>query len=250
MSETSGAVGKLDIGRVFGDGFGVVRRQIVPLGVATLVLAVLPTALNLSLNLTGDPANPYRLGPSYWGIGLVALVLGCLNYAFQFRIAVGDLAGDAPSWREALRTAVPRILPTIGLIILWALGVMLGWVLLLVPGLILITMWAVSLPALENEAIGPIKAFGRSRSLTKGNRWRVFGVLILLMIALFAFEAVILGVLSGVLGGRGEPGGAVIGALGSGVLILLVVGMLSALYVQLRSLKEGLGGASAAAVFD
>ena len=50
--------------------------------------------------------------------------------------------------------------------------------LLIIPGLILLTIWAVFAPAIVIERIRVIDAFGRSRELVRGNGWPVFGVII------------------------------------------------------------------------
>ena len=58
-----------------------------------------------------------------------------------------------------------------------ALLVMLGFVLFAAPGLYLMTIWAVAMPALVlTEDMQFLDAFRHSALLTKGRRWRVFGV--------------------------------------------------------------------------
>jgi len=80
--------------------------------------------------------------------------------------AVGDL----------FSAAAPVILPLIAFAILYAIGVMVGLILLIVPGLILLTFWSVGAPAMVVERIGPIAAFRRSWRLVSGDAWSVFGV--------------------------------------------------------------------------
>ncbi|HEY5815742.1 MAG TPA: hypothetical protein VIS95_05320 [Solirubrobacterales bacterium] len=85
---------------------------------------------------------------------------------------VGDLF--AAAW--------PMILPLIGFGILFGIGVAIGFLLLVVPGLILITFWSVGAPAIVVEKIGPIDAFGRSWRLVRGDAWSVFGVLLVVLL--------------------------------------------------------------------
>lgn len=252
MSDIEQVQGKLDIGRVFGDAFGMLRRQFAPLVLVVIVFSILPSTLNLTLNFRG--LGEARLpSPGYWLGMLLGTALACFSYAFQFHLAVSDLSGEDPSWRRSLRVALSKMLPVLALLVVWALGVGLGWVLVIVPGVILMTMWAVSMPAVVSEPVGPIKALGRSRALTKNNRWRVFGVLILLLIVIFVADMVIMTAMLPARLAQGGPtpgvGAIVLTFIIGTIMGLLVVGLLSALYVQLRSLKEGLGGASAA-VFD
>jgi len=60
-------------------------------------------------------------------------------------------------------------------------GGLVGIVLGLVPGLFLITVWSVAAPVVMVEHPGGLRALGRSRELVRGNRWRVFGIIFVLM---------------------------------------------------------------------
>src|SRR5258708_6163912 len=59
--------------------------------------------------------------------------------------------------------------------ILAGLGIAFGMVLLIVPGLILATMWAVAIPIAVVEKMGATASLSRSAALTRERRWRVFG---------------------------------------------------------------------------
>lgn len=53
----------------------------------------------------------------------------------------------------------------------------MGFVLFVIPGLILLTIWAVIAPVIVIERSGVFAAFGRSRELVRGNGWRVFAAI-------------------------------------------------------------------------
>ncbi len=99
--------------------------------------------------------------------------------------AVGDL----------FSAAAPAILPLIGFGILFAIGVTVGFLLLIVPGLILITFWSVGAPAIVVERIGPVDAFGRSWRLVRGQAWSVFATLLLVLLIVIAV-GIVLGILA------------------------------------------------------
>jgi hypothetical protein len=83
------------------------------------------------------------------------------------------------------------ILPLIGAGILAGIAIGIGFLLLIVPGLILVTIWAVLAPVIVVEHSGVIDAFGRSRELVRGNGWQVFGVIVLIYIIVFVVAAIL-----------------------------------------------------------
>jgi hypothetical protein len=89
-----------------------------------------------------------------------------------------------------------RVAPVLGSVIivglLAGLGITVGLFLLLVPGLILLTLWAVVIPVTVLETGDqPFRSFGRSMELVRGHGWSVFGILVLLFLLLIAFGIVL-----------------------------------------------------------
>jgi hypothetical protein len=62
------------------------------------------------------------------------------------------------------------------------IGVYLGFVALIIPGLILSTLWAVVVPVVMFEHPGGLVALSRSRRIVEGRTWRVFGVILVLVV--------------------------------------------------------------------
>jgi hypothetical protein len=75
--------------------------------------------------------------------------------------------------------------------IIAGLGIVIGLILLIVPGLVLLTWWAVIIPVvvLENRSAG--ESFTRSRELVRGYAWSVFGVIVLVVLLLIGFNIVL-----------------------------------------------------------
>jgi hypothetical protein len=102
----------------------------------------------------------------------------------------------------------------------------------------------------QTEVFG---AFTRSAELTRGNRWRIFGLFVIYFIATILVEAV-LGVVGGVASVFGGPH-AVLRLVLLTPLISVVTNLIGAvgaavLYVDLRRIKDGVGADNLAAVFD
>jgi hypothetical protein len=167
------------------------------------------------------------------------------------QIAIGDLEGRSAPFAEVMRRAAAKMLPVLAASVLMYLGVVIGLMLFLVPGVIVAVMWVVALPTVVADTSHPIRALGRSRALTRGNRWRIFGLCIVTWVVLIGADAIILGSIGGLTGlrsgGYGLPSIILSAALSFLIYIVGSVGI-AALYVQLRELK-GLGGESVAQVF-
>ena len=119
--------------------------------------------------------------------------------------------------------------------ILAGLGIVLGLILLIVPGLILMTLWAVIVPVVVLERRSAGEAFGRSRELVRGNGWGVFGVIVLMVLLLIGFGIV----LSLLLSPLADWLQSFVSQIVSGTLTAPFVAIvLTLLYFRLRAAKE------------
>jgi hypothetical protein len=122
----------------------------------------------------------------------------------------------------------------------------LGIALFVVPGLIIICMYAVALPACVIERIGPIKSMSRSALLTKGNRWRILEVIALLSLG-FGFVGLV-GLLAKQAGGPISPRLACLPIWA--VITSFSSVTIAVLYARLRTASEGIDIEHVAKVFD
>lgn len=84
---------------------------------------------------------------------------------------------------DLIRSVSPVFWPLVGVSILFGLGLGIGFVLFIIPGLILMVIWSVVAPVTVLERPGVFAAFGRSRELVRGNGWSVFGVIVIVFLA-------------------------------------------------------------------
>jgi len=253
----------VSIGRVFQRAFSAISlNPAVILGLA-FVIGAMPslvmTYLFFRLGLT-SAATVQSASISRWGIfsgiffssilmfAISAIVQGALT-----RATVLANEGERASFGESLSAAVRVFLPLIGLSILWALGVGLGFMLLIVPGIILLMMWAVAVPALVVERHGIFAAFSRSAELTKGAKWKIFGLCLVLLVIYW-----ILSLIVGLVGlGTYQPANPagytianLIGSMVVGTVFNTLWGTIQpSLYVELRQWKEGDSADNLAQVF-
>src|SRR3954452_20607106 len=105
----------------------------------------------------------------FWLAIVVSLAVGTLYQGMVVRLVqdIQDGRRDS-SVGDLMRSVMPVLGPLVGAGILAGLDRGIGFVLLIFPGLILLTMWAVIAPAILVEHRGVFDAFGRSRHLVKG----------------------------------------------------------------------------------
>jgi hypothetical protein len=131
---------------------------------------------------------------------------------------------------DLLRSAEPVLLPLIGVSILAGLGIAIGFVLFIIPGLILLVIWALVAPVTVLERPGVFAAFGRSRELVRGNGWAVFRVILIVGFAVI-LVSLLVGVASVSLGSIGR--GLVQWAVNSAIAPVSALSA-SVLYFELR----------------
>ncbi|WP_258051906.1 hypothetical protein [Mesorhizobium sp. INR15] len=180
-----------------------------------------------------------------FGVGLISFVLALLLQSALVRATIEDMNGKQPSFGDCLQIAVRYLLPTLGVGLLVALGAGLGALLLFVPGVMLWLGWCVAVPVLIQERLGVFGSMSRSRVLTKGNRWPLFGLFVVLFLAVMAIQMV-LGTVTLLLGGIVGAVGAALVSTASSMLLSIAT---AATYVELRQVREGTSVEELAEIF-
>ncbi|HKP79152.1 MAG TPA: hypothetical protein VJU34_08510 [Phenylobacterium sp.] len=244
--------GKLDIARVISGTFSVLSRNIVTFGILALVLSGIPTAVISYLQATNIEANAtFTWRPGYIQAvgfsGLAALITSAILQGALVYGTVQDMNGQRPSIAECVANGLRAFLPLIGLTILLAIAIVFGFILLIVPGIMMACAWCVAVPSLVADRSGVFGAFSRSAELTRGNRWRIFALFIVVWVI-----AIVIGAVIGAVALALNFGGAldaislarspaqVIGNVISNTLSALISSTgVAVLYVELRRLREG-----------
>jgi hypothetical protein len=124
--------------------------------------------------------------------GIVSIVAAFLLQAALVK-AVEDVRDGRVdlSLGETLQAARPAVGRVAIASILAGIGIAIGLILVIVPGLYLLTIWCLIVPVIVLEGLGIGAAFERSRALVRGHGWQVFGTLILVFVVLLVVDIVI-----------------------------------------------------------
>ena len=179
-----------------------------------------------------------------WILGWLGVVIGVfisIAGTFWLQGALIQAVSDVRDGRADLSVSetFARVRPKLGTIIiagiLLGLAIAIGFLLLIVPGLFLLTIWIAVIPAivLEDRDIG--EAFGRSRELVRGNGWNVFGVIILTFLILIG-----VGILIGLVLAPLEDwlGSLIQQIVGNTIITPFVVAVWTLVYYRLKGREE------------
>lgn len=232
---------QLDIGRTLERILAVYRERagvLIPLA----LLLFIPAALLQALAYEG-------LGYALLVTLLATAVATVATYLYEGMVvqSVRDLEDGVRDHTIGglARSVLPVLVPVIVASFIAGIGITLGFLLLIVPGLILLTLWALVVPVLVIERPGVLDAFGRSHRLVRGNALHVFAVLVALfliqLVVTFVFSLVLIAVL-------GISLGSAVASLVVNTLLVPAIGIaVTVLYLELNRLEHEPAAAGAPA---
>jgi uncharacterized membrane protein len=158
----------LSIGTIIDKTLGVLDRCTVP---ALVYLAVF-TVINGAL--------------AYYAPSTAAVKAQLIGALLKFVVGVvgGYLLIETMVRKTGLRTRTDNeaFLPYLLMLVPYTLGVMLGLIVFILPGLIIMARWSIAQPLLVARGDRPMQALGESWELTKGNEFQILVALLALLI--------------------------------------------------------------------
>ena len=255
VADTSGSV-HFSIGRVIGDSIGIYARNFASFSFLALLMGLIGLLVSMyNLSQTTLEASGEMNFSGAGGDLLTSLAALLVSFLTQAAIIYGtfqDLRGSKASFTECITRGLASVVPVIVGSILLMIGVAIGMLLLIIPGIIFWLMWWVYIPAIVVEGKGIFESFGRSQQLTSGRRWSIFGLVIIVLVLTVVVGAVVNLVALAAVSGSSDPMfffiiaqyliNAIVTAFGA---VLVAVG-----YYYLRVEKEGVDVNDIASVFD
>jgi hypothetical protein len=170
----------MSIGAVLDEAWTLFTRFFLRFFVLALVVFAV---VNLLFALIVEAISADNSGRALWLaiLGIATAVIGTTWLQGAFVYAVQDARDGSfdATLGEVFSRVSPSILPLLIAGLLAGLGIVAGLILLVVPGLFLMTIWAVIAPVIVLEKRPPLAAFGRSRELVRGHGWTVFGIVVI-----------------------------------------------------------------------
>jgi hypothetical protein len=159
--------------------------------------AVVLFSIQFVLTLVLSTAAAFALAILFWALSIL--------YQGMVVELVKDIQDGRRdhSIRDLIRSVEPVFWPLAAVSVLFGIGVGIGFVFLIVPGLILLVIWSVVAPVTVLERPGIFAAFGRSRQLVHGNGWNVFAVIVVVFLSVLVVSVGV-GLLAGSLGSVGR----------------------------------------------
>ncbi len=253
---SSAGFGGFDLGRVIGRTFSTIKANWIAFFAAAALFVGVPSALMAfgQADLTTGETSAVAFGLMILGWALYLIGVYVVQ-GMVVRAAINSFNDKQTTFGEALSAGVKVFLPLLGLAIVAGIATGFAYILLIVPGIMLTVLWSVSAPAVVAEKRGIFEAMQRSRDLTRGYRWHIFGLLVIYLVL-----SMIVGMLVGgvnLAAGGAFSGGApsavvnmVSNALTNTLTSVVASAGVAALYYELRAIKEGAGPEQLASVFD
>lgn len=254
---TPGLKAELGVGRILGGTFNLYFKHF-PLffGVVFLpyVLFTMLVVDPINQSITLDPTNPFaNLQQSLLITGLSMLLIIFLQ-AVIVRLSISLNGGQGAQLGAALRGALTGFLPILLLGLIAGIATTIGFFLLIVPGLYVLALLYVYVPAIVFERAG-FSALGRSEELTKGYRWAIVGIILVVLVINWIISAIYTAVIvsslvdfGGIMDGTTDPASIAaatpwwMNILASAVqAFLLPISLIASglVYARLREIKEG-----------
>jgi hypothetical protein len=225
----------VQIGQVLGESWSLYTRFLGRFFLTALLVFALLDLLSAFVDRAAG--NGWAAGV-FWS--LVGAVIAVVGY-FWVQAALVETVNDVRDGRadrtigETYSAVRPRLTAATVAGLLAAIGIGVGLVLLVVPGLYLLTIWSMLIPVIVLERRSVEEAFGRSREIVRGNWWPVFGLILIT----FVLVAIASGLISAAFSPLPDFLGAWLGSLiGDSLTVPFAAAALTTAYFRLTGQPE------------
>jgi TM2 domain-containing membrane protein YozV len=181
MQRAPGQNGPQDwtVGQALGVGWQAVKDNPFPLVGGFALVAILNNgitrAIQSAMGATPEPGgNPFDALAGMAASMPIVIVVSMYFAIGQFRVALAAARGQAVEF-GAFFSGFDRLLLGIVLAIVLYVGIFIGTLLLIIPGLILAFGWAMAIPLLADTKMGVMEILSESWNSMKGHKFHLLG---------------------------------------------------------------------------
>ncbi|HJX76447.1 MAG TPA: hypothetical protein VJ247_08815 [Gaiella sp.] len=169
----------MTIGGVIGEAWRLYTRFFVRFFVIGLVVfAALNLVYALLVEAISSDAEGAAVTLGILGFAIAVIGTTWLQGAFVYAVRDARDGSFDSTLGDVFARVSPAVIPLLVAGLLAGLGIAIGFVLLVIPGLFLLTIWAVIGPVIVVEGTGALDSFGRSRALVRGYGWTVLAIVL------------------------------------------------------------------------
>jgi hypothetical protein len=198
----------MDIGRCFKDAWNLLMKDLAPLAVTAVIAAVaIGVAALIMALIVGDSfstsfnGDQLQVNDVSWGavvlawliVAVVAVVVGAWEYGTLLKIMLRRVREDRAAGMDDLRLGLDGMGAFIVALIVLGVLIGLGFVVFIIPGVIMMTIWAYVLVLIADKGRGLGEAMSDSAALAKKPGYVMTFVTLLV-------GGIAVGVVSGILG--------------------------------------------------
>ena len=263
-----------DVGRVVSSTFRALRNNLVPfflltfigMGIPMMLFSMWPILLGV-----GEGINIYD--PTWtddieWegiigaviGVYIIYLLVIVLMYGALIQMSVNALNDRAVNLGEAMKTGLRLFFPLLAIFFLYIIGVLIGFLLFIIPGIFVALGWALAMHVKVIEGGSITGALSRSWTLSKGyKRWIllmmiIFGVLGAVIGLIFQLPVLFFGNSQTAIFEGGSTTFWIVNAIATGLAQMVSASLsyvgLTATYLEIRRVKEGVESDKLADIFS
>lgn len=259
---------RFDFGRVIERTFQAIGENFVVFLLLSVIFTGIPAVLAGWLTM-----NYARVGLSPAGAGAAGLATLGGRFLFVFLAAIINavaaailraavvhgtisfLNGRRAEFSETISAGLRAWFWLILLAIVTGVAELVGFVFLIVPGVMMMLAWIVAVPALVVERKDVFGSMGRSADLTRNHRWAILGLVLVYVIAASMIQLAMTSATTVLVAGQALVERTMIIQVVINPVLRVLFGVVTAvgvasIYYELRSVKEGIGPEALAAVFD
>lgn len=246
---------KFSAGNALGDTFKIAFRNILPFGIMAVIVNVLIYGVNIAVGLDAASLEAANEINQQNPIAIIVTIVVSLFFGYFLSAAITygtyqDIRGRKAGVAACIGRGIALLFPVAGAAILMLILVCFGTILFIIPGILVFIIYFVVVPVVVVERPGVVASLGRSAELTKGNRWRILGLIVVLVLISTVVSMAAGGLSVAAMEMAGFGGVIVFNVLFQSLSSMFWAVVPAVAYYHLRRAKEGIEIEQIAAVFD